>query len=58
MKNPTGEKHCANAQRGLFDTPDATPTIPPEALPEVHAALVELLLDAAVASTREVNSER
>jgi len=58
MRKRASKQNRESTQEGLFDTKDVIPTIPPEVLPEVQAALVELLLDAAAASRSEANDER
>lgn len=54
-RGPT--KNNEAAQQGLFEV-QAPPVIPPEVLREVHAALVELLLDAARPNESEARDER
>jgi hypothetical protein len=58
MRKRASKRNRENPQQDLFNAQDATPAIPPEVQHEIRAALVELLLDAAAASRREVNDER
>jgi hypothetical protein len=48
MSNPRAKKSISLAtQESLFSEPNTPPSLPLEVLPEVRAALVELLLEAA-----------
>jgi len=58
MRKKRVKKHVGIAQQALFWELAAPPTVPPEVLHEVHAALVELLLDTAQPVGTEVADER
>ena len=47
-----------HTQQMLFQAQDSPPIVGPEVLAEVHAALVELLLEAAHPSETEARDER
>jgi hypothetical protein len=54
MKRPQKKKRPSSAQQVLFQAP----SVPEEVLREVHAALVDLLLEAARPSEKEAADER
>jgi len=58
MKRPQKKKPPSSAQQALFQAPSVTPSVPDEVLREVHAALVDLLLEAARPSEKEAADER
>jgi hypothetical protein len=58
MRNTRAKKRAqSNLQQPLFQGPSAHPVVAPEVLREVHAALVEMLLEAAAPSEKGAADE-
>lgn len=57
MRRKRKEKQSSVAQQILFQGTSLTPSVPVEFLPEIHAALADLLLDAARPSEKEAADE-